>query len=112
MGEAGPPVAGHPVEFALIRARREPVLFAERPSRLELLKLKAPWALTPLLMLVVGVRRAFPGHSSPLACLTALPNRWGKESSPAWPIGCRSCRQPQRDDKLIHAARNRFTKMT
>lgn len=40
MGEAGPPVAGHPVEFALIRAQWEPVLFAERPSRLELLKLK------------------------------------------------------------------------
>jgi FkbH-like protein len=51
-GQAGPSAAGNPVEFALFRAQWEPVLFAERPSRLELLKLKAPWALTPLLIRV------------------------------------------------------------
>ena len=35
-------------EQALSRAQWQPVLFAERPSRLELLKLKANWPLTPL----------------------------------------------------------------
>ena len=33
---------------ALARAQWQPALFAERPSRLELLKLKATWPLTPL----------------------------------------------------------------
>ena len=32
----------------LARAQWQPVLFAERPSRLELLKLRATWPLSPL----------------------------------------------------------------
>jgi FkbH-like protein len=38
----------HPAEIALIRAQWETVLFAERPARLELLKLQAPWPVTPV----------------------------------------------------------------
>ncbi len=38
----------HPAEIALIRAQWEPALFAEKPARLELLKLQAPWPVTPV----------------------------------------------------------------
>ena len=42
----------HPAEIALIRAQWEPVLFAERPARLELLKLQATWPMTPMIIRV------------------------------------------------------------
>ena len=75
-GAAGPPAAGHSVEFAMARAQWEPVLFAERPSRLELLKLKAHWALTPLLI------RVHRNHSFEHVAATSAPGFawWGCEA--------------------------------